>query len=254
MLGSLPITYGDGKDERGLQVSSTAQEGATLRAARREAGISLADMARLVAYSKPYLGLVETGKRPITVDIVRAYERELGPIGDDMLRRRDITHPNVMKATRPTLTELAKTVDSGEPGALADTPTSRTVDFFLAAKLSADGRHNIRDWVQTGRTATLRVNSVAILSKMAVKSDTALIISALESDATVRHLSLASEVSKLLQHDWDTCLRVAEDPSVAPEPRKLAKALTKETLLDNDAESRWCGAHLLRELVPVLGR
>lgn len=57
-----------------------------------------------------------------------------------------------------------------------------------------------------------------------------------------------------MQHDWDTCLRVAEDPSVAPDPRKLAKALTKETLLDKDAESRWCGAYLLRELVPVLGR
>ena len=58
----------------------------------------------------------------------------------------------------------------------------------------------------------------------------------------------------MMQHDWDTCLRVAEDPSVAPDPRKLARALTKETLLDKDAESRWCGAYLLREMVPVLGR
>ena len=205
-------------------------------------------------YSKPCLGLVETGKRPVTVDIFRAYETELGPIGDDMLRRRDITHPKVLKATRPTLTELAKSVDGGEPGSLADTPTSRDVDFFRASKLGDSGRHNIREWVKSGSTATLRVNSVAILSKMAVKSDIALIIEVLESDDRVRHLSLASEVSKLMQHDWDTCLRVAEDPSVAPDPRKLARALTKETLLDKDAESRWCGAYLLREMVPVLGR
>lgn len=95
----------------------------------------------------------ELGKRPVTVDVVRAYETELGPIGDDMLRRRDITHPKVLKATRPTLTELAKSVDSGEPGALADTPTSRNVDFFLASKLGDSGRHNIREWAKSGRTA-----------------------------------------------------------------------------------------------------
>lgn len=235
-------------------MSSTTEPGATLRAARREAGISLDDMARLVNYSKPYLGLVETGKRPVTVDIVRAYETELGPIGDDMLRRRDITHPNVLKADKPTLTELAKSVDNGVPGALTNTPTSRAVDFFLAAKLGDTGRHNVREWVSSGETSTLRVNAVAILSKMAIKTDTQLIIDALENDEKVQYLSLASEVSKLMQHDWDTCLRVAENPSLAPHPRKLAKALAKETLLDNDAESRWCGAHLLRELVPVLGR
>jgi hypothetical protein len=30
-----------------------------------------------VNYSKPYLGLVETGKRAVTLDIVIAYEQEL---------------------------------------------------------------------------------------------------------------------------------------------------------------------------------
>ena len=50
-----------------------------------------------------------------------------------------------------------------------------------------------------------------------------LIIESLETDDQVRHLSLASEVSKLMQHDWDTCLRVARDPQTAPEPRKLPR-------------------------------
>lgn len=237
-------------------MSSDADDdvGGTLRAARRDAGVSLGRMAALVNFSKPYLGLVETGKRPVTIDIVRAYERELGPIGDDMLKRRDITHPRTMKLDRPTLTELARSIDDGAPGQLATTPSSRNVDFFLASKLTDSGRHNIRDWCTSGSTATLRVNAVAVLSKMGLKSDTARIIETLESDEKVRHLSLASEVSKLMQHEWDTCLRVAEDPSVAPHPRKLAKALAKEALVDNDAESRWCGAHLLRELVPHLGR
>ncbi|MFR9728903.1 helix-turn-helix domain-containing protein [Saccharopolyspora sp. MS10] len=233
---------------------SEAEEGSTLRRARREAGVSLAAMARIANYSAAHLSNIEAGRRPVTVDIVTTYERELGPIGDDMLRRRDITHPRVLRAPRPTLTQLARSIDSGDPGALADAPSSRAVDFFLASKLSASGADHLRDWVRTGSTATLRANSVAVLSKMAHREDVPLIIESLETDEKVRVLSLASEVSKLMQHDWQTCLRVAGDPSTAPEPRKLAKALTREALLKNDVESRWCGARLLRDLVPVLDR
>lgn len=211
-------------------------------------------MARITCYSKAYLGNVETGKRPATVDIVKAYEAELGPIGDDMLRRRDITHPRVLKAGRPTLTELARSIDNGEPGPLANQPTSRAVDFFLASKIGTSGAGHLRDWVRSGRTSTLRANALAVLSKMSRASDTPLIIECLESDERLRFLSLASEVSKLTQWDWDTSKAVARDPQTAPQPRKLAKALTKEALLDSDAESRWCGSYLLKELVPVLGR
>ncbi|MBB5153444.1 XRE family transcriptional regulator [Saccharopolyspora phatthalungensis] len=211
-------------------------------------------MARLTNYSKPYLGLVETGRRPITVDIVMAYERELGPIGDDMLRRRDITHPRTMKADRPTLTQLAHSIDNGDPGVLATAPTSRSVDFFLASKLGESGASHLRDWVRTGKTSTLRANALAVLSKMSKREDVGLIVECLETDEKVRFLSLASEVSKLMQHDWETSKAVAKDPTTAPNPRKLAKALAKEALSDSDAESRWCGAYLLRGLVPVLGR
>nr|WP_093272386.1 helix-turn-helix domain-containing protein [Saccharopolyspora shandongensis] len=236
-------------------MSSAGDEvGAELRSARVDAGISLSQMARLTNYSKPYLGLIETGRRPITVDIVVAYERELGPLGDDMLRRRDITHPRTMKADRPTLTELARSIDSGDPGVLATAPSSRAVDFFLASKLGESGANHLREWVRTGKTSTLRANALAVLSKMSMREDIELIVECLETDEKVRFLSLASEVSKLTQHDWETAKAVAKDPTTAPNPRKLAKALTKETLLDSDAESRWCGAYLLRGLVPVLGR
>ncbi|WP_263252087.1 helix-turn-helix domain-containing protein [Saccharopolyspora rosea] len=235
-------------------MSSAGDEGAVLRAARTEAGISLAKMASLTNYSKPYLGLVETGKRTVTVDLVIAYENGLGPIGDDMLRRRDITHPRVLKARRPTLTELARSIDDGDPGALRNTPSSRTVDFFLASKLSPSGVDHVRRWVRSGQTSTLRANALAVLSKMSIASDVPLIIEALENDDKLRFLSLASEVSKLTQWDWNLCKTIVREPSAAPQPRKLAKALTKEALLDSDAESRWCGAYLLKELVPVLGR
>ena len=56
--------------------------GNQLRAAREAAGHSLATMAALTHFSKPYLGHVETGHRHPTPDVVDRYEQVLGvPIG-----------------------------------------------------------------------------------------------------------------------------------------------------------------------------
>lgn len=51
--------------------------GAALRAAREAAGVSLAGMATRTHYSKPLLGLLETGKRTIKLEHVEAYSRGL---------------------------------------------------------------------------------------------------------------------------------------------------------------------------------
>lgn len=51
--------------------------GAALRAAREAAGVSLAGMATRTHYSKPLLGLLETGKRTIKPEHVEAYSRGL---------------------------------------------------------------------------------------------------------------------------------------------------------------------------------
>jgi transcriptional regulator with XRE-family HTH domain len=66
--------------------------GAALRAAREAAGVSLAVMAARTHYSKPLLGLLETGKRTIKPEHVEAYGRALdvpieilqGPPGDPL--------------------------------------------------------------------------------------------------------------------------------------------------------------------------
>lgn len=58
--------------------------GAILRTAREAAGLSLAAMAHRTAYSKAYLGRVETGQRRARPELVAAYERALG---DDVERR-----------------------------------------------------------------------------------------------------------------------------------------------------------------------
>jgi transcriptional regulator with XRE-family HTH domain len=51
--------------------------GSALRAAREAAGVSLAGMAARTHYSKPLLGLLETGKRTIKPEHVEAYSRGL---------------------------------------------------------------------------------------------------------------------------------------------------------------------------------
>src|SRR5437667_5021457 len=49
----------------------------TLREAREAAGLSLSGMAKRAGYSRSYLGNVETGTRPATPAVIRAYERAL---------------------------------------------------------------------------------------------------------------------------------------------------------------------------------
>lgn len=52
--------------------------GGKLRAARLAAGLSLSEMASRTHFSKPFLGLVETGKRVATAEHISAYENALG--------------------------------------------------------------------------------------------------------------------------------------------------------------------------------
>ncbi|WP_026425700.1 helix-turn-helix domain-containing protein [Actinokineospora inagensis] len=65
------------------------ETGRVLRAARENAGLSLATFAARVHYGKSTLSMVETGQRTATPELVAAYERTLGVqgLGDDVNRR-----------------------------------------------------------------------------------------------------------------------------------------------------------------------
>jgi transcriptional regulator with XRE-family HTH domain len=54
------------------------EPGVFLRAARESAGISLRAMAERSYYSKAYLSLIETGRRPVPAGVSAAYQRVLG--------------------------------------------------------------------------------------------------------------------------------------------------------------------------------
>jgi transcriptional regulator with XRE-family HTH domain len=96
-------------------------DGARLRAAREAAGVSLSALASKVHFSKGYLGNVETGERPVTLDVVLAYERELDP-----MQRRGL------------LTGLAASAVA--PAAVA----ALIRDGFVAA---LDGRDSVEFWL-----------------------------------------------------------------------------------------------------------
>jgi hypothetical protein len=57
-------------------------------------------MAALTHYSKPYLSLVETGRRPVTAEIIQRYEQALG-VAIGTRRTRSDSPTNGSSATRP---------------------------------------------------------------------------------------------------------------------------------------------------------
>jgi hypothetical protein len=171
-----------------------------------------------------------------------------------MWRRRNLTHPRVMQLKKSDLTILIKSVESGNPGTLVDTPTSFAADELLGTRVTPEGVTHLRRWMREGKTSTLRVNALSILARRGDKADAPAIIEILESDERVRRLSLASSISRLMQYDWATCMGIVRAPATAPDPVVLAKRLAKDAVDVKHAEARWCGSYLLMKLAPVLGK
>ena len=224
------------------------ESGPALRSAREYAGFSLSAMADKSRFSKGYLGQVETGARPVTMEVVTAYEKVLGA----GMRRKDITHPRLQRIRdKKELARVQAAVESGDPDIFAEGPTSSTIDAAVAPIVGPAGVRHFQQWAQEGATSTLRANAVSILGFLPGRENADLVADILENDRLVRRLCLASEVSRLMQWDWPTSKAVAKDPTTAPEPRKLAAKLAKEAL-SKDSEARWCAGWLLQRLAPAL--
>jgi transcriptional regulator with XRE-family HTH domain len=100
--------------------------GEVLRAARDAAGLSLCAMASRTHYSKPYLSMVETGKRAATTAVVRAYEKVLGvgQLGDEVNRRKFFKVARLVAANTAVAAELAASTAGNDPGPLAMVQTT----------------------------------------------------------------------------------------------------------------------------------
>ncbi|HKS45604.1 MAG TPA: helix-turn-helix transcriptional regulator [Amycolatopsis sp.] len=239
-------------------VQPDSDPGAVLRHARESAGVSLSHMASLTYFSKPYLGFIETGRKPVTPEVLTAYETALGgPVvaeGEDMWRK-EIKHPRLHAVRGPkAIGELAASIAAGDPSPLTDKASAHWTDVSLAARADNGAAKNLRRWMVDGKTSTLRTNALSVVAKLPGRENADLVVTVLENDEKVRELCLASVVSRMLQLDWEGAKQVARDPSIAPNPKRLARAMAKEAVNPKDTESRWCGAYMLRELAPVLAR
>ncbi|GLZ40918.1 hypothetical protein Acsp05_45420 [Actinokineospora sp. NBRC 105648] len=124
-----------------------------LRAARLSAGLSLAALAGRVHYSKSTLGMVETGERTATPDLIAAYERTLGVqgLGEDVNRRELLAAAAAVLAGTPGSDPLARLLDglttADQPGQVGRsevaavqqaTAVYTTMDFRFGGAVAAD--------------------------------------------------------------------------------------------------------------------
>src|SRR5579884_2273132 len=99
-----------------------ASFGDALRSWRAKRGVSLAGLAKLVHYSKGYLSKIETGDKPVTVDVARRCDEALDAGGTlsqwiGTVRSR---HADTSSTSNPG---LAETIDSCPyPGLVAFGP------------------------------------------------------------------------------------------------------------------------------------
>ncbi|WP_132115453.1 XRE family transcriptional regulator [Actinocrispum wychmicini] len=169
--------------------------------------------------------------------------------------RKEIKHPRlaVLKGQRD-IESAARALDEGDVSPLATGASAHWSDIGLAARVGPKATAHLRRWMIDGKTSTIRTNALSIVAKLSGRANAELVVEALRKDEKVRTLCLASIISRTCQLDWDTSIRIAKDPSTAPNPQLLAGKLAHEATSPKDTESRWCSAYLLQELAPVLAR
>ncbi|MCE7000025.1 helix-turn-helix domain-containing protein [Saccharothrix sp. S26] len=157
-------------------MSETAR---ALRAAREAAGVSLAVMAQRTHYSKSFLGMVETGQRTATPELVAAYERALDAqgLGEEVNRRELLAAAAAVLAGANTPEPLARLLDgltSAEaPGTVGRseveavqhaTSVYTTMDLRFGGAVAADVSSGALRWAVTLLDAPMRDDTRIALS------------------------------------------------------------------------------------------
>ncbi|MGH3767343.1 MAG: helix-turn-helix domain-containing protein [Pseudonocardiaceae bacterium] len=230
--------------------------GEALRAARNAAGISLCVMATRTHYSKPYLSMVETGKRAATPEVVGAYERVLGigQLGDEVNRRNFFKVASRVAGNTAVATELAASIAGNDPGPLAVVQTTHGADLALATLVDRGAVSHLRRWLDDSDNPVLRVNAAGILAKVPGQVGAPDVAAALGRDAEVRGRYMTAVVSRVCGLDWSVAAALAQDPAGFPHPVLVAQRFAREAVNDRDAGARWCAAAMLQALSPLIGR
>ncbi len=230
--------------------------GEALRDARNAAGISLCVMATRTHYSKPYLSMVETGKRAATTGVVKAYERVLGvgQLGGDMNRRDAFKVASLVAANIKIATELAASIAGNDPGPLAAVQTTHGTDLAIATLADRGAVVHLEKWLDDGDNAVLRVNAAGILAKVPGQVEAPRVTAALNRDAEVRDRYMTAVVARVCGLEWVAAANFAHNPAGFPQPILVAQRFAREAVSDRDAGARWCAAAMLQALSPLIGR
>jgi transcriptional regulator with XRE-family HTH domain len=196
--------------------------GRTLREAREQAGLSLSGIAKRTGYSRSYLGNVETGVRPVTPDLIKAYERALG---DDVKRRQLIVGSVAALAASSApdaAASIANDINSGRSGFLTGFQTTHATDRAVAS-LIARQPHSIASlvrWSDKGKPL-LRVNAAGILAKIGSPTTDNEAVAVLQADNETRDLYLTAVIHRVLETSWDDAANLASSRSPLPGPNQL---------------------------------
>jgi transcriptional regulator with XRE-family HTH domain len=219
--------------------------GATLRRAREDEGLSLAGMAKRTGYARSYLGNAETGVKPVTAGLIRAYERVLG----DNVKRRALligtVSTLVVHRIPDEATAIAADLSRESSRLLAGTQTSHEVDKTIAALVSRDTPSiaSLAKWSRRG-SPVLRVNATGILAKVGSPVLDGNVARQLRADAESRELYLTAVLSRVLAMPWADAGNVARTGQALHEEAQLA-AFASEVCNPGDAGARWCAVVML---------
>jgi transcriptional regulator with XRE-family HTH domain len=227
-----------------------------MRAARKAAGMSLSVMASRTHYSKPYLSMVETGRREATPDVVDAYERVLGIGGldDDVDRREFFKVAALVAANAKVASELSASLAGNDAGPLATVQTTHGTDLAIATLADRGTVANLRRWLEDGNDPVLRVNAAGILAKVPGQFEALRVAASLRRDADVRSRYMTAVVARVCGVEWSRAARLAQLPTAFPQPVLAAQRFAYEAVNDRDAGARWCSAAMLQSLSPMIGR
>lgn len=230
--------------------------GETLREARNAAGISLCVMATRTHYSKPYLSMVETGKRPATTDVVKAYERVLGigQLGDEVNRRDFFKVASLVAGNAKMAGELAASIAGNDPGPFATVQTTHGTDLAVATLADGGTVAHLRRWLDNGDSPVLRVNAAGILAKVPGQVEASRVTAALTRDPDIRHRYMTAVVARVCGLEWPVAAQFIDNPAAFPQPVLVAQRFAREAVSDRDAGARWCAAAMLQALSPMIGR
>jgi hypothetical protein len=156
---------------------------------------------------------------------------------------------------------IAAEIAAGDSSKLGSVQTSHETDQFIRDFAGESPRSVavLTEWMRRGDTAILRVNSTGILAKLGDPTTSDDVAEVLAADYSVRRLYLTAVLSRVLDIEWDSASRLAEEtggvPRVVRLPAdqigRLAACFSREVANARDGGARWLSAFLLGHIRDV---